>query len=388
MIKVQRFWSKTLRDKVDAANKALKTKNITLLEEILDDFINSLKNPQADWKDRVAICFILEQMAGIEPLMKKIVQSLKIVLEKETDVHVREFSVWSLGKIVEKSLSLELIRETMPIIIKFLSDDSEQVKAHALTFHTRFSAFIQEKEGINDQIQKCRNQLMDLIKIKLDEMKVRSDLISKEALALDYRNAFEKYDEMKKKISQFNEDNQKQENEILAEEAALVEKMPAFKGESNDIIRYWREKRGEKEDLIRRVDCIIRIQSKMFNIIRFIISRPNQDINMNELQEITRTPGRQYTEKEIVEILQQLVDEEIIPNFMLDQIKDYQIQKELLNEEKDQINDKKPSEGTNSEEHDKKNGSLKQTNSKSSVNSAKENTKGKSKEKSNSNARK
>ena len=96
MIKAQRFWSKYLRDKVETANKALKTKNITLLEEILDDLINSLKNPQADWKDRVAICFILEQMAGIEPLIKKIVQSLKAVLEKETDVHVREFAVLSL----------------------------------------------------------------------------------------------------------------------------------------------------------------------------------------------------------------------------------------------------------------------------------------------------
>ena len=41
--------------------------------------------------------------------------------------------------------------------------------------------------------------------------------------------------------------NQGQEEEILAFEKQLVDELPAFKGESVDIIRNWREKRGKRK---------------------------------------------------------------------------------------------------------------------------------------------
>ncbi len=116
----------------------------------------------------------------------------------------------------------------------------------------------------------------------------------------------------------------------MAFEKQLVDELPAFKGESVDIIRNWREKRGEKENLIQRVECIIRIQSKIYNIIQFILTKnPNEEIDINQITELTKATGRPYSEKEVVEILQQLVDEEIVPNFMLNQIKDYQDQKRI-----------------------------------------------------------
>ena len=126
------------------------------------------------------------------------------VLESEQDPHVREFSVWALGKIVERTQSLDLIKQTMSTIIRFLSDDSEQVKALATELHSRFQEVLREKEDIDQQIKQARTQLIDLIDKKLDDMKERSDLVSKEALGLDYLAASVRYDEMKSQIKAFN----------------------------------------------------------------------------------------------------------------------------------------------------------------------------------------
>src|SRR6056297_3713290 len=127
MIDYQRFWSKHLKNKVKEANKAINTKNFTLLKEILEDLIVLLKDSgNVNWRDRVAICFILEQMAMIDPLMDDIVDTLMDVLEDEDDPHVKEFAVWALGKIVEKSQSLELIKLTMPTLVKFLNESEER----------------------------------------------------------------------------------------------------------------------------------------------------------------------------------------------------------------------------------------------------------------------
>jgi len=229
----------------------------------------------------------------------------------------------------------------MPVMIKFLNDDSEQVKTLASDFHSQFEVYLKEKQGIDDQIKQSRTELMDLIEKKLQVMKVRGDEISKDALELGYKAAADRYDEMKNRIKEFNLNNQNEEQEILALEQKLITQIPAFKGESADIIRYWREKRGEKEDLIRRVECIIRIQSKIFNIIQFILTiKPNEETSISKITDITKATGRPYTEKEVIEILQQLVNEEIVPNFMLNQIKDYQIKKEMLEKEESKSDQK------------------------------------------------
>ncbi len=327
MINSQRFWSKHLKKKVKNANEALKTKNFGELKEILEDLIILLKDQvNVEWKDRVAICFILEQMASIDPLMDDIIDALMNVLEDEKEAHVKEFAVWALGKIVEKAQSLDVIKYTMPTIVKFLNDDSEQVRAFAEDLHERFQEFIKEKEEINGKIQECCDQLMSVIEERLADVEERSKKISKEALGRHYKDAHERQDEFREKIREFNENNQEFEEEILQIDKKLTKKVKAFRGESLEIIRFWRKERAKKEDLIRRVECILRIQSKIWKIIQFITSiAPERKVGLNEIKDLTAKTGRPYSEKEVIEILQQLVDEEIIPNFMLEQIKDYQI---------------------------------------------------------------
>ncbi len=327
MINYQRFWSKHLKNKVKMANEAIKTKNFTRIEEILEDLITLLKDTKnINWKDRVAICFILEQMAAVDPLMDNIVDGLMEVLENEKDPHVKEFAVWALGEIVEKAQSLELIKLTMPVIMKFLNDDSEQVRSFANDLHSRFKEVLKEKQEINEKISNQRDKLMSLIEGSLDDVEERSKNISKDALSLDYKTAHERQDEFRRRIAEFKQKNQELEDEILELDEQLIEEVGPFKGESLEIIRYWRKERAKKEDLIRRVECILRIQSKIWKIIQFITSlSPDENLKIDQIKEITKKTGRPYSEKEVIEILQKLVDEEIVPTFMLDQIKDYQI---------------------------------------------------------------
>jgi hypothetical protein len=329
LIKSQRFWSKELRNKVDLANQAIKTRNLTELESIVNELIILLKDSNVIWKDRVAICFILEQIAAIEPLLPKIIDTLKLVLQTEQDPHVKEFTVWALGKIVEDHHTLILVKDTLPIIVQFLNDDSDQVKKLATEYHTRLQEFIKVHENASQQIEILRRDFMKTVEEKLTEMKTRSDIISSDALKLNYKTAFDQQHEMKTRIKQFNEANQVIEDELILQKEKLVKEIPEFLGAADEILRYWRTQRGDKEDLVRRIECIIRIQSKIFMIIKFILSQNiGEKINLEELKDLTSLTGRPYSEKEIIEILQQLVQEEIIPNFMLDQIKEYQIKGE------------------------------------------------------------
>ena len=336
MLKAQRFWSKSLKEKINRANEALKTKNFTELNYIVEDLIELLQDIDGNWKDRVAICFILEQMAEIDPLVDEIVDGLMKVLDGEQDPHVKEFAVWALGKIVEDSQSLDLIKFTMPTLVKFLNDDSDQVKTFASELHSRLNGFIKDKETIDDQIREYCDELTDLIEKKLSDMKKRCDVISRDALGLDYATAHRRQDEFVKKIEEFNTLNDKQEEEVIELENKLIGQMAAFKGESRGIIRDWRKSRGAKEDLIRRVHCIIRIQSKIWGIIEFINSRTSKEgIELDDITKLTKKTGRPYSETEVVEILQKLVDEEIVPNFMLEQIKNYQIKSGEISDDED-----------------------------------------------------
>ena len=73
--------------------------------------------------------------------------------------------------------------------------------------------------------------------------------------------------------------------------------------------------RGKQEDIIRKVHCILRIQSKIYKIITYIKQSSDGKIDLKGLQKET-----DYSEVEIINILKQLVNEEIIPNFMLESL--------------------------------------------------------------------
>jgi hypothetical protein len=203
----------------------------------------------------------------------------------------------------------------MPIFIKFCSDTSDHVKNFAINITDRLNIFIEQKKHLDEKIKQLLEKLNILIQDRISEMNERAKQLSKEALALDYKAAFERRTEMEGKIKEFKDKNAESEDEIIAYQNQLIRDEPAFKGESKDLINHWREIRGEKEALIRRVHCILRIQGKIYRIITHIKNKSDGKIDINELKEET-----QYSDHEIIEILKKLVDEEILPNFMIDMV--------------------------------------------------------------------
>ena len=80
----------------------------------------------------------------------------------------------------------------------------------------------------------------------------------------------------------------------------------------------WKKARDDKENLIRQVHCIIRIQSKIYKIISFIQTKSETaDISIDDLK--LETDGK-WSNSEIIETLKKLVDEEIVPNLFLGKI--------------------------------------------------------------------
>ncbi|MHA1820558.1 MAG: HEAT repeat domain-containing protein [Promethearchaeota archaeon] len=346
IIKIERFWPKEIKVKAEKLTKFLEKMDFEHAKEYLGELLDILKDPTKDGRSRVSICFIIEQLVHIDPFIDMMVDTLMEVLKDEKDSHVREFSVWALGRIVEESRSLDLIKLTMPIFVKFCNDQSEQVKNFAMDFKSRLDDFIEEKKDLDQKIKENLRKLSGLVESRIDDMIERANKLAKEALELDYKAAFERRKEMEEKIREFKEINAVSEDEILSYEQQLIDEVPAFKGEARPIIQHWRELRGEKEALIRRVHCILRIQGKIYRIITHIKSRSDGKIDIKALKEET-----EYSDQEIIEILKKLVDEEIIPNFMLDQL-----DKGLIDTEKQELSEM--TEGNNSGSKNGKSGGI------------------------------
>lgn len=314
-INIERYWPDDIREHAKDLSSDLEKMDFQAALVKLNKLLDILKDPLRDGKSRVSVAFIIDQIKMIDPFVDLMVNALKEVLKEEKDEHVKEFAVWALGEIVQESRNLELIKETMPLFIKFCTDTSEHVKKFAINITDRLNIFIEQKKHLDEKIKQLLEKLNALIQDRINEMNERAKILSKEALALDYKAAFERRTEMEGKIRQFKDKNAESEDEILAFQSQLVREEPAFKGESRDIINHWREIRGEKEALIRRVHCILRIQGKIYRIITHIKNKSDGKIDINELKEET-----QYSDHEIIEILKKLVDEEILPNFMIDMV--------------------------------------------------------------------
>jgi hypothetical protein len=347
-IKIERFWPNDIRDIATRLSEAIIVKDFQLANTQLSLLLDILKDTSREGKARVSICFIIDQLKFIDPFIEPIVNSLINVLNSETDSHVKEFSVWALGRIVEESQSIELIKQTMPIFVGFCNDQSDHVKTFAEDIKERLNSFLEEKINLDEKIQKALEKLDKTIQDRVNEMNERAKILSKEALDLDYKAAFERRTEMEDKIRKFKDLNAESEDEILAVEEQLIKEIPALKGESRNSINKWREIRGEKEALIRRVHCILRIQSKIYRIISHITNQKDGKIDLKVLKEET-----EYSDKDIVEILKKLVDEEIIPNFMKEQIE--QIKFNVI-DEKDKKTKSDQSLATDSSSEKKLNG--------------------------------
>jgi len=317
IINIERFWPKELKQVVEQLNETLNYKNFTKAKQLMVEILEILADPNQNIKVRISICFLIEQIKNIMPLVPIIVDHLMALLENETEDAVKEFSVWALGLVVEESQDLELIKKTMPVFIKFCSDSSEQVKLFAQNLKERLEEIIKVRKDMDEKIEKATAEILEYVNSCLQNMKARSDVISEKALKLDYKAAFEKKEEMENEIRAFKAENQKDEDSIVEKIEAKIKEIPAFKFESNDILRQYREKRGKQEDIIRKVHCILRIQSKIYKIINFIKQSSDGKIDIKKLKKET-----DYSEAEIINILKQLVNEEIIPNFMLENLED------------------------------------------------------------------
>lgn len=314
-IKIERYWPTEIKNLAKKMSESIKRKDFSEAKTVLGDLLDIFKDAEKDGKTRITICFIIDQLKTIDPFIDDIVHALEVVLEDEKDAHVREFSVWALGQIVQESRSIDLIKDTMPIFVKFCNDASVHVKTFAEDIKDRLNGFLEEKKNLDEKIKNLLRKLEELMQNRIDEMNIRAKELSKEALSLNYKSAYDRRTELEEKIRKFKDLNAELEDEILAYRDQLIEEVKAFKGESRGLIQKWRDIRGEKEALIRRVHCILRIQGKIYRIITHIRNKSDGRIDINELKQET-----EYSDREIIEILKKLVDEEIIPNFMLDQV--------------------------------------------------------------------
>ncbi len=323
-IKVEKFWDPKTTELVENINDSLKRMEIDSVNKYLDHLFVSLKNTALEAQTRVSLFFVVEKIAQFEPFYEKTVDFLIELLKTEQNPHAKEFAVYILGNLVLNKPNLALISKTLPIFLKFCKDSSEYVRKCAEDVKNRLDQVKETKLKEKEIIQSLKEELKVLIEKRLQEMNDRTNTISKEALKLDYQSAFNRQEQMVDKIRDFSLANDKYEDEIKDYIKNKVRENPIFEGEFKEELTFWKDKRAEKEDLVRQVHCIIRIQAKIFKIIEYIRNKGTKEsISIEELKKQT-TGGikGEWSDTEIIETLEKLVDEEIIPNLTYQQIKE------------------------------------------------------------------
>ncbi len=343
-IKVEKFWDTKTTELVENINDSLKRMEIDSVNRYLDQLFDLLKNPTLDVQVRISLFFAIEKIAQFEPFYEKTVEFLIAILGAEQNTHVKEFSVYILGNLVLNRPNLALITRTLPIFLKFCKDSSEYVRKCAEDVKNRLDQVKETKLKEKEIILSLKEGLKAFIEKRIQEMNDRANIISKEALKLDYQSAFSLQEQMVDKIRSFSLVNDKAEDEVKDYIKTQVRDNPIFEGEFKEELSFWKAKRAEKEDLVRQVHCIIRIQAKIFKIIEYIRNKSEKDsISIEELKKQT-TGGLkgEWSDAEIIETLEKLVDEEIIPNLTYQQIKELK-DAQTAKKKKKSVNKKKAS---------------------------------------------
>lgn len=322
-IKTERFWTPELKELIKDINEYFKRMEIEPIHGKLKTLFTMLKESE-DSKTRVSLCFVLEQVAHYDPFFAEIVEFLMELLKDAKDEHVKEFAVYILGNLVLEKPNLSLITQTLPVFIEFCKDSSDHVRVCAEEMKDRLAKVKETKEKEQEVIDSLLNSLTDFTNQKITEMNDRASEISKQALNLDYEAAFFNQEEMVKRIHEFSDTNQEAEEAIRKFIKEQVNDNPVFEGEFKEAFQYWKDVRAEKEDLIRQVHCIIRIQGKIFKIIEYIKNRGEEgSISIEDLKQQTKGGMKgEWSDTEIIDTLEKLVEEEIIPNLFLQQVKD------------------------------------------------------------------
>jgi len=323
IIKIERFWDEKIQNIIGDINDSLKRMEIDSVQNKISTLFNLLKGDY-DSKTRVSLLFVLEKIAQFEPFFNNIINFIVELLEDEQDSHVKEFAVYILGNLALERPNLALITRTLPIFIKFCEDSSELVRTSAEDIKNRLNHVKETKIKEREVIQDLLNDLIEVIDKKLEDMNNRASKISRDALNLDYEAAHDNQEKIVEIIHKFTDLNEKSEGDIKSFIKKQVEENPVYEGEFEEAFSRWKNMRAEKEDLIRQVHCILRIQGKIYKIIQYIKSRGNQeDFSIQDLKNQTEGGLRGiWSNEEIIETLEKLVDEEIIPNLFLQQLKD------------------------------------------------------------------
>lgn len=320
MINIERFWDKKIKDVINDTNNSIKLGNLDSLKVQLNKIFELIRDTSIESQGRVSLCFTLEKLANFEEIFNDIIDFFINLLENEQDVHVKEFSVFIMGNLVIKEMNLKLITKTLPIFVKFCQDSSDHVKSAAIDIKSRLDSLKEIKTKEKETIEVLKEEFKEFLDDKISDMEFRANEISNEALSLDYEGAFNSQDDMIKKIHDFSDRNEEMEMEIIDKISEISREHPIFQGEYKNIYVNWKKARDDKENLIRQVHCIIRIQSKIYKIISFIQTKSETaDISIEDLK--LQTDGK-WSSSEIVEALKKLVDEEIVPNLFLGKIKD------------------------------------------------------------------
>ena len=323
-LKIQKFWSDKIKQNIEDLNNAIKRMDAKGINNKLEDIFTFIRDSSLDSKTRVSLCFILEKIAQFDPFFTDIINFLMNLLETEKDAHVKEFAVYILGNLVLNNPKLSLITQTLPLFVKFCKDSSEHVRTCAEELKDQLNKVKKTKIKEKEKIKSIRDILREKIDKKVKDMNQRYKELSSEALALDYEEAHDRQDEMVRKIHKFSKLNDSLEEEIVKLVDEKISENPIYHGEFSEDLEYWNETRAEKEDLIRQIHCILRIHSKIFKSIQFIKERSKADsISIDELKKQTEGGLRgQWKNEEIIETLEKLVEEEIIPNLFLQELKE------------------------------------------------------------------
>ncbi len=318
MLKIEKLWSPRAKALAKAFNIDMEQKNPEGAYLQVQKIIEIFKDPKEDPKDRVSVCFVLERLPNLAPFAEDLLKTILQILQQEKDPHLLEFSLWFLGNLVERVLapsefgSLKEQLQAIPESQWQINPRCRDLIQDILQKMGEKSKRLAELEGTFKEKAKL---LQETISTKIGEMVQEGETLSKDALALDYAAAASRREEMEQRIRGFKESNDKREAEIKRVISDIFQNLPEFQGREGELFSQWQSERGIREGLIRKVHCILRIQSKIFLIIKYIDEAGSDNVSLSDIKAKT-----DYSEADIKEILGQLVKEEIIPHLVLDRV--------------------------------------------------------------------
>ena len=321
-LNIKRFWKDEIKVIIGDINNSLKRMEIDSVLIRLKDLFKIIQS-NIESKTRVSLCFTLKEIAHFDPFYDVIIDFFMKLLEDEQDDHVKEFAVYTLGNLVLEKPNLSSISQSLPMFIKFCEDSSEHVRSSAEDIKNRLNHVKETKIKEKKVIDSLLNVLRSVIDERIKSMTERSEVLISESLGLNYEEAFKKQEIVVIKIHEFSELNQQGENEINSVIKKQVDENPIFKGEFQEEFSRWKDVRADKEEAIRQIHCVIRIQSKIYKILQFMELKFGKKVSLEELKKQTEGGLRgEWSSEEIIETLKKLVDEEILPNLVFTQIKD------------------------------------------------------------------